>query len=51
MYTPGLRDVLEIQPVAFNEWLTLAVLAAGVVAVMEAYKFGKSRMNAGRAVR
>ena len=48
MYTPGLSDVLEIQPVGFEQWLTVAALTVGVVAVMEIYKLIKNRMAARR---
>jgi magnesium-transporting ATPase (P-type) len=48
MYTPGLRDVLEIQPVGLDQWLTVAALTVGVVAVMEIYKLIKGRLADGR---
>lgn len=38
MYTPGLRDVLHVQPVSFELWLTLLGLALSLFLVMEADK-------------
>lgn len=38
MYTPGLRDVLGVQPVSFEQWAELLVLALILLAVMEGYK-------------
>jgi len=38
MYTPGLRDVLGVQPVSFEQWAELLVLALILLAVMELYK-------------
>jgi len=35
MYTPGLRDVLGIAPVSFDQWLTLLGLALVLLLVME----------------
>ncbi|MDH5259102.1 MAG: cation-translocating P-type ATPase C-terminal domain-containing protein, partial [Gammaproteobacteria bacterium] len=39
MYTPGLNDVLGIQPISLAHWLQLLVLALTVIVVMELYKF------------
>lgn len=39
MYVPGLRDVLEIAPVGFSEWLNTLLVAASVIVVMEVYKW------------
>jgi len=38
MYTPGLRDVLGVQPVSFEQWAELLVLALILLAVIELYK-------------
>jgi len=38
LYTPGLRDILEVQPVSFEQWLTLLGIALILVAVNEFYK-------------
>ena len=48
MYTPGLRDVLEIQPVGFVDWLEVLGLGLSAIVVMEVYKLVKRRMNTGR---
>jgi len=39
MYTPGLRDVLGIQPVTPQQWLQLLLLALTVLAAMELHKW------------
>lgn len=39
MYTPGISDVLAIQPVSFSQWLTLLMLAFSVLIVMELHKW------------
>ena len=38
MFTPGLRDVLGIAPVAFVDWVLVAALALSLIVVMEAFK-------------
>ncbi len=38
LYTPVLRDVLQVQPVSLVEWLTLLALASSVTVVMEIFK-------------
>ena len=38
MYTPGLREVLRIQPVSMEYWLQLLLLALVLLAAMELYK-------------
>jgi magnesium-transporting ATPase (P-type) len=43
MYTPMLRDMLHIQPVSFEHWLTLLGLALVVLAVMEIHKALRQR--------
>jgi hypothetical protein len=37
-YIPGLRDVLEIEPIRWDVWLALVLIAASVIPVMEAFK-------------
>ncbi len=39
MYTPGLSDVLGVQPVSFEHWAELLALALILLAVMELYKW------------
>lgn len=43
MYTPGLRDVLDLRPVAVAEWLFLGLLAASALLVGEGYKALRAR--------
>lgn len=43
MYTPGLRDVLDLQPATGWEWLFLGLLAASVLLVGEGYKIVRAR--------
>ena len=38
MYTPGLRDVLEIQPISFQHWFDLLAVAFSILLAMEIYK-------------
>ncbi len=38
MYLPGLRDVLDVQPIGFQEWVTVAAVAVSLLVVMEVYK-------------
>ena len=38
MYTPGLREVLGVQPIALAEWAELLLLALALLAVMEMHK-------------
>ena len=39
MYIPFMQNVLSVQPVSFNVWLALAVVATGLVMIMEADKW------------
>ena len=39
MYTPGLSDVLGVQPVSFEHWAELLALALVLLAAMELYKW------------
>ncbi len=48
MYTPGISDVLEIQPVGFADWLAVLGLGLSAVVVMEAYKLVKRGVAAAR---
>jgi magnesium-transporting ATPase (P-type) len=38
MYLPGLRDILDVQPVDPGDWLTVAAIAASLLVVMEVFK-------------
>jgi len=38
MYTPGLSGVLEITPVSLTVWLSMLLITASLIAVMEVYK-------------
>ncbi|WP_229157748.1 cation-translocating P-type ATPase [Fluctibacter halophilus] len=38
MYTPGLRDVLALQPITLIEWAQLAALALSLLVIEEAHK-------------
>ena len=38
MYTPGLREILKIQPVNFSDWARVIIIGLGVLVVMEGYK-------------
>ncbi len=40
MYTPILRQVLQVHPIAASEWLRLITYALLILVVMEAYKAG-----------
>ena len=42
-YIPGLRDVLEIEPITLGMWLLLVPIAASVVPVMEVDKWLRER--------
>ncbi len=39
MYIPFMQNVLSTQPVSFNTWLSLAVIALGLVLIMETDKW------------
>ena len=43
LYLPFTRELLGVAPLALDEWLTLAALAATIVVVMEAHKRWSSR--------
>lgn len=38
LYTPGLSTILKVEPVTFDQWLQLAVVALGVLFVNELHK-------------
>jgi hypothetical protein len=38
MYTPGLSNMLRLQPVSLTHWLTLLGLALTILVVMEVHK-------------
>ena len=43
MYTPWLRDVLAVQPVSFDHWLELLLIALSLLIVMELHKWFRRR--------
>jgi magnesium-transporting ATPase (P-type) len=45
MYTPGLREVLEVQPVSFREWAILLALALPLFMIMEVDKAIRRRFG------
>jgi calcium-translocating P-type ATPase len=45
MYTPGLSDVLQIKPVTFSQWLTLAGVALILLVVEEIHKWWLRRRH------
>lgn len=38
MYTPGLRDILQVQPVSLNQWFVLLGFASIIIVTMELHK-------------
>jgi hypothetical protein len=48
LYTPGLREVLQVQPVSFGEWLALLGLALPLFLLAEADKAARRRYGAQR---
>ncbi|MGM0766714.1 MAG: cation-translocating P-type ATPase [Pseudomonadota bacterium] len=50
MYTPGLSDVLQIQPISVKEWLQLLALAMSLLVVEELHKI-LIRKRRSRAIR
>ncbi|MHA1114343.1 MAG: HAD-IC family P-type ATPase, partial [Alphaproteobacteria bacterium] len=44
MYLPGLRDVLDLEPVSLERWLTVAGFALGLIVVMELFKAAGARL-------
>ena len=45
MYTPGLRDVLDIEPVSLGMWITAFGIALSSLLVAEAYKVFRRRVE------
>ena len=45
MYVPGLRDVLQIQPVSLEQWFNLLGIALLLLLVMEVHKAVRRRIN------
>ena len=43
MYLPGLRDVLDVQPISLADWLMVAVVALSLLVVVELYKLTLAR--------
>ena len=43
MYTPGLSDLLDLQPVSLNQWLLLMATALSLLLVMELHKWWWAR--------
>ncbi len=39
MYTPGIRDVLQLEPITFQQWLVLLCIALTLVILDESHKF------------
>jgi magnesium-transporting ATPase (P-type) len=50
MYTPGLRDVLHIQPISLDQWLVLLCLACMLFVVAELHKLIIRRRRLRRGV-
>lgn len=50
MYVPGLRDVLEIQPISLVDWLSLLSIALVLLAVEEVHKWRVRRGAASHTV-
>ncbi|MFP4357997.1 MAG: cation-translocating P-type ATPase [Puniceicoccaceae bacterium] len=48
MYTPGLSDVLGTEPVSFQSWAILLVIAVSIIGVAEIYKALRKRAWASR---
>ena len=46
MYTPGLRDVLQVQPVSIVQWSQLLSIALCLILVDELHKFIHARYSA-----
>ncbi|WP_207632835.1 cation-translocating P-type ATPase [Foetidibacter luteolus] len=46
-FIPGLNNTLQLEPITFNEWLVLLPAAAGILLVMEIFKWIWKKSNAG----
>ncbi len=38
MHLPGLRTILDVQPISWTDWLTVAMMAVSLIVVIEIYK-------------
>jgi magnesium-transporting ATPase (P-type) len=45
MYTPGLSDILRVQPVTFDHWVNLLSLALTLLLIMEIDKFVRNKLG------
>lgn len=46
MYTPGIRNILEVEPVSFEQWYRLLGVALVLIVIDETYKFiGSGRIK------
>lgn len=45
MYTPGLRDVLQVEPVNVQQWTQLLVIALVLIVVDELHKLWHQRSS------
>ncbi len=45
IYLPGLNDVLDLQPIALADWLTVAAIAASLLVVSEILKLATAPRN------
>jgi magnesium-transporting ATPase (P-type) len=43
MYLPGLRDVLDVQPISLADWFLVAPVALSLLVVVELYKLLTAR--------
>ncbi|WP_428773910.1 cation-translocating P-type ATPase [Vibrio sp.] len=43
MYTPGLSDILQIQPISFGQWTQLLLIALSLLVVEEIHKWWRNR--------
>jgi magnesium-transporting ATPase (P-type) len=45
MQIPFMQDILRIEPISFNEWLYVLVLAIPMILVMEVFKFFRRKKH------
>jgi Ca2+-transporting ATPase len=45
MYTPGLRDVLQVEPVTLQQWTPLLMIALTLIIVDELHKLWRKRTS------
>jgi Ca2+-transporting ATPase len=43
MYTPGLREILQVEPVTLNQWMQLLLIALMLIVVDELHKYWHAR--------